>query len=140
MSPFRNNPQSTRHNLYALRIVLGIERREFSEVVPELLRRANYDVLWRCVEITFPVSASAKISLNQSSVPKNCLKKTVRILEIWLEAVAYQIHTTFQGLPENVRMRSMGQSGTDEKFNVCSRHCNLVSDYDVDHWLCFGGC
>ena len=37
-----------------------------------------------------------------------------------------------------VRKCSGYRTKTDLKNNICSRHCNSVYDYGVDHFLCCG--
>ena len=60
------------------RIVSGIAVEHFSGLVPEMLKRSFEDIPARCVEIWFPVSASAKNSMNQSVALDHCLEKAAR--------------------------------------------------------------
>ena len=82
-----NYPQNTTHNLYVLRSVsrkgdFGFRKGRFRKrLVLEMLRKSYQDVLGRCVEIGFPVPASAKTRVNQSSVLDNFLRNVARSLE-----------------------------------------------------------
>ena len=70
-------------------------------------------IFWGVViEMRFPVSASAKVSVNQSVVLDSCLRKIARSLE---ECVGFSHISSVTRSQDfrKVRMRSVDRSGTD---------------------------
>ena len=105
----------------------------FSKSFPEMFHRADWVVLGICFEILeihycnhqYPLRISSQ---NIVFVPGELSGASTNRYVF----VPYQFDNTFLGLPENVRRRSVENTRTESKFNVCNFCCTSASGDEVD--------